>query len=73
MSKLEEKENNCENYNTINYSTSKGKNMESHLDIYHKKDPNRILYTLPYIVIILPIILIVTWIILESIGFIKRG
>ena len=38
-----------------------------------KRDPNRILYTLPYIIVILPILIIVIWFFLEAIGFIKRG
>ena len=40
---------------------------------FRKKDPNRILYTLPYVVILLPIALIIIWTILEAVGFIKRG
>lgn len=38
-----------------------------------KRDPNRILYTLPYVIVILPISILIMWVFLEAIGFIKRG
>lgn len=83
----------CENCNPNNHLISNGRNMDYHIDIFHKKDivirdesktltgkgsefrkrdPNRMFLWLVYATILLPIILIVIWIILEAIGFIKR-